>query len=133
MPKRRVFPPRPPKPFRIGALAWNLEIAANQMRAGFPQVADDIVRLHYFRYVSFLQSKQYLLGAKAQTLVLTDPALELWSHELTLEGFRFVQYSHDRWMARLHKYVDTIRENAYLDKWHRMYVQLPASAIADGT
>jgi hypothetical protein len=132
MPRRKVFPPRPSKPFRIGATRWNLENAATHTRAGFSHVAADIVQSHYFRYVSFLQSKQYLIGAKAQTLVLTDPALEHWSNELTLEGYRFVQYSHDRWIARLRKYVDTIRENAYLDKWHRLYLQLPASAFADG-
>ena|ERR1700735_5582245 len=132
MPKRKVFPPRPSKPFRIGATRWNLENVAKHTRAGFPHVADNIVQLHYFRYVSFLKSKQYLIGTKAQTFVLTDPALEFWSNELTLEGYRFVQYSHDRWIARLLKYVDTIRENAFLDKWHRLYLQLPASAFADG-
>ena len=133
MARRKVFPRRPSKPFRIGAVQWNMEAVANHTRAGFPHVADDLVRLHYFRYVCFLQSKQYLLGAKSRALEPTNSALELWSHELTLEGYRFVQYSHDRWMARLHKYSDTIRENTYLDKWHRMYLQLPVAAFAGGT
>jgi hypothetical protein len=129
MPWRKVFPSRPPKPFRIGAIQWNLDIVAKHTDAGFPRIADDLVRLHYSRYLSFLQSKKYLLGADSGRAHST---IELWSHELTLEGYRFVQYSYDRWMGRLYKYADTIRENAYLDKWHRMYLLLPAEAFADG-
>ena len=132
MSKRKVFPSRPAKPFLIGSLEWNLENVAKHTVAGFAHVADDVVRVHYFRYIAFLQSKQYLLGAKSQILEPAPSTLELWSHELTLEGYRFVQYSHDRWIGRLHRYADTVKENAYLEKWHRLFLQLPAGTFADG-
>lgn len=94
-------------------------------------MADDLVRLHYFRYVSFLESKQYLLAPKTEPLGGANSSLELWSHDLTPEGYRFVQYTHDRWIGRIHKYADTAQQNAYLEKWHQMFQQLPASTFAD--
>jgi hypothetical protein len=135
MSRRRPFPPRPEKAFRIGTVRWNLENVAVHVRAGFAPVPDEVVRAHFFRYVEFLQRQNYLLAAIARTLKEVTPETELRSDDLTLEGFRFVRYSHDRWIGRILKFADTPKENAYLEKWHQAFLKLPPEqfAAADGT
>ena len=109
-------------------MQWNLQNVAKHVQAGFAPVGDNTVRTHYLRYLEFLKRQGYLLK------VLPDSAIdwdgELWSHELTIEGFRFAQFSHDRWIGRILKYKDVPGENAYLEKWHRAFLLLPSESFS---
>lgn len=135
MSRRRPFPPRSEKAFRIGAVRWNLENVATHVRAGFAPVSDELVRAHFFRYVEFLQRQNYLLRPIVRALQEVTLETELRSDDLTLEGFRFVQYSHDRWIGRILKFADTPKEYAYLERWHQAFLKLPPEefAASDGT
>jgi hypothetical protein len=129
--RRKPYPPRPEKPFRVGAVQWNLHNVANHVRAGFSGVSDDTVRLHYYRYLDFLQRHGYTLRTLATNLGAVGPETTLWSTDLTPRGYRFVQFSHDRWIGRILKYADSPRENAYLDRWHAKFLELPLGTFAD--
>ena len=134
MSRRKPFPPRPEKSFRIGTVRWNLENVATHVRAGFAPVPDEVVRTHFFRYIEFLQRQNYLLRPIARTLDEITPETKLRSDDLTSEGYRFVQYSYGRWIGRILKFADTPKENAYLEKWHQAFLKLPPErfAAADG-
>ena len=112
MSRRKPFPPRPEKSFRIGTVRWNLENVATHVRAGFAPVPDEVVRTHFFRYIEFLQRQNYLLRPIARTLDEITLETELRSDDLT----------------------DTPKENAYLEKWHQAFLKLPPEqfAAADG-
>jgi hypothetical protein len=129
--RRKPYPPRPDKPFRVGVVQWHLDNVANHVRAGFKGVADDIVRLHYYRYLAFLQKHGYTLKTLVRSLDDVHAETALWSTDLTPRGYRFVQYSHDRWIGRILKYADAPQENAYLDRWHRKFLQLPLGTFSD--
>jgi hypothetical protein len=55
MPRKRPFPPRPDRRFRIGCVQWNIENVAAHVRSGFAPVSEATIRAHYFRYLEFLQ------------------------------------------------------------------------------
>jgi hypothetical protein len=129
MARRKPFPRRPEKAFRIGAVSWNLENVARHVKVGFAAISDDLVRVHYYRYWQFLESQGYLLKE-----VPVEPqgwGGELWSTDLSLEGYRFVQYSHDRWIGRILKFKDAPSDLAYLDKWHEKFTALPTGTFAE--
>ena len=133
MSRRKPFPPRPSKAFRVGSVRWNLENVATHVRASFDAVPDETVRLHYYRYIEFLQRQGYLLRRIATSPSDVTLETELRSDDLTPEGYRFVQYSHDRWIGRILKYADTPGENGYLAKWHQAFLRLPPEQFAAGS
>jgi hypothetical protein len=55
---------------------------------------------------------------------------ELWSTDLTLEGYRFAQYSHYRWIGRILKFRDAPSDLVYLTKWHAKFAALPKETFA---
>jgi hypothetical protein len=128
--RRKPYPSRPDKPFRIGTVQWNLQNVAKHVNAGFAPVADVTVRGHYLTYLKFLRRQGYLQKDLPEIAEGWDG--ELWSHELTIEGYRFTQYSHDRWIGRILKYEDAPGQNWYLDKWHLKFLQLPPEMFSGG-
>ena len=129
MARRKPYPLRPEKPFRIGTVSWNLQNVARHVKAGFAPMSDDLVRLHYFRYWQFLKARGYLLKD-----IPPEPAGwngELWSTDLTLEGYRFGQYSHDRWIGRILKFRDEPSDLAFLDRWHEKFLVLPEATFSE--
>ncbi len=118
--RRRQFPARPAKPFRTSSLASNIDIVARHTRAGFSHVPEDYVRWHYSFFIRFVAQKGYLLRADD-----VDAKSELWSNDLTAEGYRFVQYAEDRWLNRLHKREDESTGANFLRKWHDSFKSLP--------
>ena len=125
MTRRKPFPMRPAAPIKIGVVQWNLDNVARHVRAGFALVQDDLVRTHYWRYLQFLQQHGYTTRSLVGELSGIGPQTTLWSTDLTLDGYRFVQYSHDRWIGRLMNYTDCVKENAYLERLHRAFRTLP--------
>jgi len=129
MGRLKPYPRRPEKPFRIGAVSWNLQNVATHVKAGFPPITDQLVRLHYYRYWQFLDARGYLLKA-----IPSEPegwSGELWSTDLTLEGYRFGQYSHDRWIGRILKFTDSPSDLAFLDRWHEKFLALPKDRFTE--
>jgi len=129
MARRKPYPLRPEKAFRIGTVAWNLQNVATHVKAGFAPVSDTLVRLHYFRYWQFLKERGYLLKE-----LPSDPHDwngELWSTDLSLEGYRFGQYSHDKWIGRVLKFKDTPSDLGYLGRWHTKFMALPKGTFAE--
>ncbi len=89
---------------------------------------DALVRLHYLRYWQFLEKHGYIVKH-----VPSDPKDwegELWSSDLTLEGYRFAQYSHDRWIGRILKFKDSAADLKYLDRWYEKFRALPRDTFA---
>jgi len=125
MTKRTIFPPRPGGAFRVGCVQWNIDNAANHARAGFAPISDENVRAHYFRYLEFLQLRGLAVKTLVSTVADITPDTALWSTDLTPAGYRFIQFSHDRWISRIRKFSDTPKELAYLDKWLKAFHQLP--------
>jgi hypothetical protein len=117
------------KPFKVGTVAWRLDNVAAHTKAGFAPVPDDLVRIHYFRYWQFLKAKNYLLKEIPADSHGWDG--ELWSTDLSIEGFRFIQYSHDRWAGRLHIFNDMPGDLAYLDWWHEKFKKLPKGTFEE--
>jgi hypothetical protein len=130
---RKPYPPRPSKPLKISSLQSSLDFVANHTRAGFPPIPDELVRTHYFRFLDFLQSHGYTSKQIVKDISNLTPSTTLWSTDLTSEGWRFVQYAHDRWMGRTYKYSDTPIENAYLDRWHDKFLDLPRVTFSDAS
>jgi hypothetical protein len=56
--------------------------------------------------MQFLAQRGYLLPDAAGNAKHAEEKTELWSNELTSEGYRFVQYAGDRWVGRLLKRDD---------------------------
>ena len=106
-------------------MQWRLDNVATHTRAGFPHVPDDVVRAHFYAYLEFLQSKGLTVRSLAASQAEVTAGTELWSHDLTLEGYRFVQYSGDKWVDRLHKFATSDREGLFLEKWYRQFLDLP--------
>lgn len=129
MGKLKSYPLRPEKPFRVGTVPWNLQNVAKHVKAGFTPVSDDMVRIHYYRYWQFLRARGYLL--KDIPPGPEDWNGELWSNDLTLEGYRFAQYSHDRWIGRILEFADARSDLAYLDRWHEKFMALPKGTFAE--
>jgi hypothetical protein len=127
MTRHRPFPPRPAKPFRISSLTWLRDNVANHTRAGFGRIPDDHIRWHYRFYLEFLRRLGYLVGDDASHDLRAKQ--ELWSNELTSEGYRFVQYSDDRWLARLRRNDDEARGLRFLEKWHASFKEMPKDAF----
>jgi hypothetical protein len=128
MARRKPFPHRPEKAFRVGAVSWNLQNVARHVNAGFAPMSDDIVRVHYYRYWQFLRAQGYLLKEVPPEPRGWDG--ELWSTDLTLEGYRFAQYSHDRWIGRILKFRDAPSDLVCLTKWHAKFAALPKETFA---
>jgi hypothetical protein len=125
---RKPFPKKPVKPFRLSSLASHIDIVARHTRAGFEHVPDHYVRWHYVFFMVYLAEKHYLVPPTKSV----DDALakiDLWSTDLTDDGYRFVQYAEDRWLGRLRKNDDAVAGRKYLDKWHRAFEQLPYEAF----
>jgi len=131
--RRSVYPPRPEKPVRVGSVQWNLENVANHVRAGFQGVSDETVRLHYYRYLAFLQDCGYTVRVLVGSLDEVSPETALWSNDLTPRGYCFVQFSHDRWVGRILKYVDSSQGNSYLARWHAKFLELPAGTFFEAS
>lgn len=129
MPRRKPFPARPEKPFRIYTMQRRLDNVATHTRAGFAHIPEDIVRAHFYEYLKFLQSKGLTVRPLAASPADVTAATELWSHDLTLQGYRFVQYSGDKWVDRLDKFAASDREVPYLEKWYRQFLELPSDTF----
>jgi len=107
---------------------WNIDNVAKHVRAGFAPMSDVALRTHYFRYLEFLQQQGFAAKPWVSTLDDVESDTTLWSDDLTPLGYRFVQFTHDRWIGRILKFNDTPKERAYLDKWLKAFSELP-----DGT
>jgi len=130
MARRKPFPPRPEKPFRVGTLQWSLDNVANHVQAGFPPVSEGVVRAHFFQYLQFLQRHAYTTRLLVGSLSDLESTATLWSTDLTPEGYRFMQYSHDRWIRRLLNYTDDSRESALLERWRKAFASLPSETFS---
>lgn len=130
MPRKRPFPPRPDRRFRIGCVQWNIENVAKHVRAGFATMSEMTIRAHYFRYLEFLERQEFTHRPLVSNLDDVNSDTTLWSDDLTPLGYRFVQFTHDRWIGRILKFSDTPKERAYLDKWLKMFLELPDSTFA---
>lgn len=71
----------------------------------------------YWQYISFLQRNGFTKRIVAGSVNDISEASELKNSDLTDEGFRFVQYSHDRWLDRTYKDQGEAREEKMLQGW----------------
>jgi hypothetical protein len=108
-------------------VSWLRDNVANHTRAGFHPIPDDHIRWHYRFYLEFLDRLGYLIGDSASRDTRTKQ--ELWSNELTSEGYRFVQYTDNRWLGRLRKDDSEASGLRFLEKWHRSFKELPKDAF----
>ena len=117
----RTPPPRPEKDFRVDCVSWSLDIVRRHTDAGFPDIARDVVVRRFWQYLRFLQSHSLTARTIARSQAEVDDATELKNSDLTDEGFRFVQYSHSRWVQRLYKDTGEQKEDGYLKKWYEKF------------
>jgi hypothetical protein len=113
--------PRPEKDFRVDCVAWSLDIVRRHTDAGFPDIARDVVVRRFWQYLRFLQSHRLTVRTIIRSPAEVDDATELRNSDLTDEGFRFVQYSHPRWVQRLYKDTGEQKEDGYLKKWYEKF------------
>jgi len=113
--------PRPEKDFRVDCVAWSLDIVRRHTDAGFPDITRDVVVRRFWQYSRFLQSHSLTVRTIARSPAEVDDATELKNSDLTAEGFRFVQYSHPRWVQRLYKDTGEQKEDGYLKKWYEKF------------
>ena len=120
----KQFPPRPETPFRISSVSVLIDIVATHTKAGFDPIADGTVREHFSQYLDFLRNRGYLLENSAAM-----KREELWSNDLTLAGYRFVQYSEGKWLGRLYKRRTHDQESRFLERWHEAFLALPPTVF----
>ena len=130
MARKKPFPPRPDRRFRVGCVQWNIDNVAQHVQAGFAPMSEMTIRAHYFRYLEFLQQHGFAEKPLVATLDDVNADTTLWSDDLTPLGYRFVQFTHDRWIGRILKFSDTPKARTYLDKWLRAFLELPDGAFA---
>ncbi len=80
-------------------------------------------------FLRFLADRGYLHGIGDSNDSSLGGRVELWSTDLTPEGYRFVQYAEDRWFQRLRKGDDDTKALAFLRKWHESFLKLPAGTF----
>jgi len=114
-------PPRPENDFRVDCVAWSLDIVRRHTDAGFPDCHSHVVVRRFWQYLRFLQSHSLTVRMIASSQAEVDEATELKNSDLTDEGFRFVQYSHSRWVQRLYKDTGEEKEDGYLKKWYEKF------------
>ena len=114
---KRFSLPRPREDFRVDSLALLVDIARKQEGAGLPAISQQIMLRRYWQYLSFLQRHGFTTRTIASSLSEVHATAELRNSDLTDEGFRFVQYSHDRWLDRTYKDGGESKEEEMLERW----------------
>ena len=109
---------RPKSDFRINCLQQSLDIEKAHQKAGFEAIPYEIVARRYFQFISFLQSKNLTSRVLLENIASVSGSSELRNHDLTEEGFYFIQQYHDRWAGRLYKDKGHAKESEFLEKWY---------------
>ena len=117
----RVPHPRPEKDFCVDSVAWSLDGVRRHTDAGFPDIPREIIIRRFWQYLQFLQSHGLTVRTVAPSRAEVDDSTELRNADLTDEGFRFIQYSHPRWLQRLYKDTGELKEDGYLQKWYEKF------------
>jgi hypothetical protein len=112
---------RPATDFWITDLKSDLNIVAAHTRAGFAEVPAEVVRLRLFVLLDFLWSKDLLTHRLATSPEDVAPGLALRNHDLTEEGYYFLQRHLPRWQGRLYKHTTEAKERAFLPKWYAAF------------
>ena len=113
--------PRQDKDFRVDSVVWSLDGVRRHTDAGFPDIPREIVVRRFWQYLRFLQSHGLTVRTVANSQAEVGDSTELRNFDLTDEGFRFIQYSHSRWVQRLHKDTGEQKEDGYLKKWYEKF------------
>jgi hypothetical protein len=117
----RIPQPRPEKDFRVDSVAWSLDSVQRHTAAGFPEIPHEVVVRRFWQYLRFLQSHGLTVRTIVRSQAEVGDATELNNSDLTDEGFRFIQYSHQRWVQRLYKDKGEQKEDGYLEKWYEKF------------
>lgn len=121
---KRFNHPRPEKDFRVDSLSLLLEIVRKQERSGLPAIPREVMIRRYWQYIDFLQRHGFAVRKVASSLASIDDTAELRNSDLTDEGFRFVQYSHDKWLDRTYKDGGEEKEGRMLESWLKTFTAL---------
>jgi hypothetical protein len=113
----RLRDPRPKEGFRVDSLSMLIDSERRHTDAGFPAIPMEVIRRRYWQYVGFLQRHSFTSRVLASSLADITETSELRNSDLTGEGFRFVQYSHDKWLDRNSKDQGEVKEEAMLLRW----------------
>lgn len=119
--EKRFRHPRPVTDFRVDSVALLMKIARKHEKAGFPSIPTETILRRYWQYVSFLQEKKLTTKILAEKCSEVTAATELRNSDLTEAGFRFVQYSHDRWLNRTYKDKGPTAEEKFLQEWYKKF------------
>jgi hypothetical protein len=103
-------------------MRWQLDSELNHRRAGFPPIAEDVIRRRFWQYLNFLQRDNLTLRTIVASLNEVTDATELWSSDLTDAGYSFEQRFGARWIDRTHKDTGIGGEDKFLLKWHRQFM-----------
>jgi hypothetical protein len=112
---------RPEKDFCVDSVASSLRSVRRRAEAGSPDVPRQIIVRRFWQYLRFLQSHGHTLRTIARSLAEVNDATELRNSDLTDTGFRFVRYSHLRWIQRRYKDEGARKEDGYLRKWYEKF------------
>lgn len=121
---KRFRHPRPAADFRVDSMSMLLDLAARHEKAGFPAIPAKTMRRRYWQYLNFLQRHEFTLRIVAASAEDVSESSELRNSDLTDEGFRFVQYSHDKWLDRTYKDQGEVKEETMLQRWLARFAEL---------
>jgi hypothetical protein len=124
---KRFSHPRPLEDFRVDSFSLVLDIQRRHEEAGFPAIPIEVIKRRYWQYISFLQHHGFISRVLARDLADISETSELRNSHLTDEGFRFVQYSHDKWLDRTSKDQGEAKEAAALQRWFEQFKALRSS------
>lgn len=121
---KRFCHPRPGEDFRVDSMSMQLDLAASHEKAGFPAIPAETMRRRYWQYLNFLQRHKFTIRIVAANAEDVSENPELRNSDLTDEGFRFVQYSHDKWLDRTYKDQGEAKEETMLQRWLAKFAEL---------
>ena len=121
---KRFSHPRPEHDFRVDSLALLIDIAQKQELTGLPAIPRDLMTRRYWQYIDFLQRHGFTCRKIASSPAHIDEAAELRNSDLTDEGFRFIQFSHDKWLDRTYKDGGAEKEERMLESWLHKFTSL---------
>ncbi len=128
--RKKPFPIAPAVPRRLTTGQWQLDIVAIHTRAGFEDISQAVVFRRFYQYLGFLQGQAMTTRMLAQSIDDVSDKTELWTSDLTMVGFRFVQFSLSKWFGRLYKDQGAEKEARYIERWYAKFLELPPGTFA---
>ena len=124
--KRLFSITRSSKDYDVSSLDRLTKIADIHERAGFPPIPKETMHRRYWQYIRFLQVHGFTTRIIASSINEMSLDTKIKNSDLTDEGYRFMQYSHDKWISRTYKDQGEEKEEKMLLKWMDKFLLLRA-------